>query len=679
VSARLFADHAPQLWEAGFSPIPLRGKQPLITKWSSYGDNLPKSETRVDWLTRFPDANIGLALGKELVPGWRFGAIDVDDGRFVEVVRRLVGHPVASKIGRKGETFFAMFAKVPGVGSGKLSASSGAHAVDILIAGTQTVVPPSVHPDTGQAYRWNGLSLLDITPPDLPRISAELLQLLRLLVTTEEAEALTRGQGTHEPGLRLASKIVGLDENDDLLVSLIGALLPVDYDGNSHREMAGWIESARKKGFGQPIQATLDERTAQLVAADFDPLCYTARDGYLRYENGYWRRLATNDIRRALKERLLPALGPKQLVAMPLRSAEQCLALNVEDNNFGQPEGRICLRNGTLDLRTGELLPHSPDHRLRYALDIDWDPSAPCPAYEEQLRSTLQSDPKAISTFEEFAGLSLVSEQKFQKALFLLGEGGSGKSTLLQTIQMMHDPAAVSVAPLDKLDDERYRTDVAGKLICISFDVQTRDHIFGETFIRITGGDAVTVRQLYREIEPAVQPTVRFIGSMNPDMPPYRGAPDALRRRLIFLNCGARIELPDPDRRKKLEQEKAGILVRWVAALQRLYRRSRFDPPDSSREEVDDYLVAYEAFDTFAKETLVKDADSFIPTADVTVRFNEWAEANQDRRLSTNVVGRKLRRLGFSLDQRRVGRSGDSTNTRVVLARWTKAPTSGKF
>jgi P4 family phage/plasmid primase-like protien len=677
VTERIFTETAPAYGDAGLSPIPLSGKVPAIQKWNSYCDNLPKPATRAEWLTKYTHANIGLALGKELVPGFRLGAIDVDDTRFVEAARTLVGSAAPSKIGRKGETFFGLFEKTNGVKSTALNTAAGRQAIDILIANKQTVIPPSVHPETGVPYRWGGKLILEHKLEELPRVSAQKLALFRALVTSPEAEQIATGQGTHDAGLKLAAKLVAYEEDSDFLAALMTALLPRGYEGNSVAEVAGWISSAREKGFDKAAGGPLDERIARIVESELDPIRFTARDGYLHYEDGHWKKLPTNDIRRALKAELVATMGPKQLVSMALRSAEHCLALNVEDESFGQAEGKICLRNGTLDLRTGELLPHSPDHRLRYALDIDWDPAAACPVYLDQLRSTLQHDEKAAATFEEFAGLSLVSDQRFQKALYLLGEGGSGKSTLLRTIQMMHDPAAISVAPLDKLDDERYRTDVAGKLICISYDVQTRDHIFGETFIRITGGDAVTVRKLYNEIQPVVQPTVRFIGSMNPDMPPYRGAPDALRRRLIFLACGSRIEVPDPDRQAKIQAEKAGILVRWVEALKRLYVRGRFDPPDTSREEVDDYLVAYEAFDTFAAETLEKHAEDFIPVADVTLRFNDWAEHHQDKRLSANVVGRKLKRLGFTIAQRRLRNGHDSVNTRVVFARWTKPPVSG--
>lgn len=674
---RPFGNNAAAYWEMGYSPLPLEGKRPLVKNWPAYCDNLPKYETRAEWLTSFPNAGIGLALGKELVEGYRLAGIDTDDERFVPLVEAVVGAEAPTKIGKKGKTFIVLVEKAKSVKSTAFYTASGVQAIDMLISGKQTAIPPSVHPDTGEPYRWHGRPLLDYPLDQIPRLSWRRIALLKAIVASPEAEALTTGKSTHEPGLKLAAQLVRYEDDDDRLIAIIAALFPPGYNGDSLKELPGWVRSAREKGFADMGGLPLDEAAARVVADQLTPLAFSPRDGFLRYQQGHWQPVSQTEIRRHLKDHLLTVLKPGSMVANALRSAEVCLALNIEDQWFGEPRGLICLRNGTLDIRTGVLLPHSPDHRLLFALDIDWDPDATCPSYEQQLVETLKHDAKATAVFDEFAGLTLLPDQKFQKALFLMGEGGSGKSTLLRTIQMMHDPNAVSATPLNKLDDERYRTDVAGKLVCIAFDVQTRHSIFGETFIRITGGDPVAVRRLFKEVDGMVQPTVRFIGSMNPDMPPYQGAPDALRRRLIFLTCGARIEKPDPDREKLLAAEKAGILVRWVKALQRLYERGGFDIPESSIAEVDDYLIAYEPFDSFAAEWLEKDNAGLIPIADVTNKFNEWADDQQDKRLSTNVVGRKLKRLGFRLEQKRVTRGGKSVNTRVVLAQWTRPLLTG--
>jgi putative DNA primase/helicase len=350
------------------------------------------------------------------------------------------------------------------------------------------------------------------------------------------------------------------------------------------------------------------------------------------------------------------------------------LALNVERKNFGGHAGLICVRNGTVDVHSGNLLPHSPEHELRFRLDIDYDPHAACPTYEEHIAHTLQGNQKSIDTFDEFAALTLVPDLRFQKALYLVGPGGSGKSTLLKAVEVMHDPDAISVTPLDKIDQERYLTNLARKLVCISFDVQTDKKIFGEGFIRITGGDPVTTRELYKEVEGRVVPTVRFLGSMNPDMPRFIASPDALQRRLIFLPCGRKVARPDPDRFTKIYEERSGILARWVQALRRLYDRGHFDAPQESTDEIAEYLQGQTPFDQFVAERLVADPKASTLVADIVREYNWWAQDMGEAQLSSNTIGAKLRAIGFEGGYTRVGERENQKNARVVRARIARKP-----
>ena len=46
--------------------------------------------------------------------------------------------------------------------------------VELLLHGTQSVVPPTIHPDTGQPYRWLTPDTLEDTPlGDLPELPAD--------------------------------------------------------------------------------------------------------------------------------------------------------------------------------------------------------------------------------------------------------------------------------------------------------------------------------------------------------------------------------------------------------------------------------------------------------------------------------------------------------------------------
>jgi putative DNA primase/helicase len=342
-----------------------------------------------------------------------------------------------------------------------------------------------------------------------------------------------------------------------------------------------------------------------------------------------------------------------------------CLALNVERAEFGKNTKHICLLNGTVDLETGALESHAQGHELRFQLGFNFDADAKCPVYEGQLNQTFAGNVRAIETFEEFAALTLVPDLQYQKACYLVGEGGSGKSTLLRVVEEMHDPAAVSVTSLPKLEGERYLADVVMRLLCLSSDTQTDRPIFGESFVRITGGDPVATRRLYEEVRGHVQPTVRFMGSMNFNMPKFIAAPDALGRRLIFLVCGEKVASPDPRRGEALRAERPGILNRWIGALGRLRTRGRFDSPPESAELVMEFAQAHNPVEAFIVDRLEKDPTAATPISKVTDEYNFWAASVGERQTSAMLLGKALRAAGIQGGVKQI----KGVNVRTVQAR----------
>jgi hypothetical protein len=517
----IFSAWAEAYWQRGYSVVPIEpgSKRPAkqITGWQGYCNGPPGAKVRQEWLARYAGNGIGLLLNTEIAVGWRIAAVDVDDDRFVEVTRAVLGECLSGKRGKKGATFFVKVGRDGAPRSTTITDPQKVGKIDILVNGKMTVLPPTPHPDTREPYYWLGRPLLECDPQDLPLLTERKVDLLRLIVRSEDASVLIGGQSTHNAGVSLAWRLVEFGCGDVEAIGIIVALLPSDYAGNSLDEMQGWIESARRK-LGEPHdRRPLDEEIALSIENILKPIVFVPGEGFRRYTDGHWPKITDSDIDRRAKSLLSAKLKPTQQLSSYLTNVRRCLELNTESTAFGRASGgfMIGLSNGTFDVRRGVLVEHAPEHELRYRLDFAFDPAVQCPNYEGQLEQTFKGNRQAMELFDEFCGLTLVPDMKFQKALYLIGAAGSGKSTLLRVLESMHDTEAVAVTALDRLDSERYLTDLALKLVCISFDVQTKEAIFGEAFMRITGGDPVTIRKLFKEVQGRVVPTVRLVGSMN--------------------------------------------------------------------------------------------------------------------------------------------------------------------
>jgi hypothetical protein len=147
--------------------------------WQKYCDRLPTAFEMEIW-ERWPDAGICLALGSASAPpGKILVAVDIDTDVPAEVVAirsALPGSPVAKR-GAKGETQF--YLANPCVENTAFNDADKRRMLDLLAHGRQTVMPPSIHPDTRQPYRWVTPDALDHFPvADLPVLPDDVVERL---------------------------------------------------------------------------------------------------------------------------------------------------------------------------------------------------------------------------------------------------------------------------------------------------------------------------------------------------------------------------------------------------------------------------------------------------------------------------------------------------------------------
>ena len=105
-----------------------------------------------------------VALGRGLV------AIDVDSdsGAVQQAIEAIIEPSPVQKIGRKGYTAF--YRARPAVASTSFNIH-GERALDLLAHGKQTILPPTIHPDSGQPYLWLTASTLEnLTVDRLPAL-----------------------------------------------------------------------------------------------------------------------------------------------------------------------------------------------------------------------------------------------------------------------------------------------------------------------------------------------------------------------------------------------------------------------------------------------------------------------------------------------------------------------------
>jgi len=370
-------------------------------------------------------------------------------------------------------------------------------------------------------------------------------------------------------------------------------------------------------------------------------LCYAG--SVYTYEDGYYKKIEEAEIVSKIVRTFPTATSPKA------GTAYDTFRHLVHRSEFGGEGKTICMLNGTLEVDTRVLRPWDPEDELMYRLDIEWDDNAKCPKYDKFIKWVFGGDKDQIRCWDEFCGLSFVDDVSYQNALFLLGTGANGKSTLTNVLNSIHDNEMVSTVGITELDNERKVSSLLGKLLNISTEQSRINSVTDDVFKKITGGDAISVRKLYEEVQNNITLKVRFLCLAN-ELPSVSDSTEAMRRRLIILRCPNSV--PEGERNPRLTEEllseKSGILKRWVDALASLHKRGKFIIPDSSNEIVNEYIDSSDPILMWANSRIKKSKKNSIDITAAYSDFAEWAKlCGHKGHAALPFWKRRMERLGY--------------------------------
>lgn len=138
--------------------------------WQQYGDRLPTEIELRHW-SSWPDAGVCLVLDHEV----KVIDIDTDDPAIRTAILSVMPDSPVKKRGAKG--FSAFYRGSPEIVARSFNVG-GERVLDLLAYGKQTVIPPTVHPDTGRPYFWTEGSdtLLEVTVDQLPELPVDILE-----------------------------------------------------------------------------------------------------------------------------------------------------------------------------------------------------------------------------------------------------------------------------------------------------------------------------------------------------------------------------------------------------------------------------------------------------------------------------------------------------------------------
>lgn len=290
----------------------------------------------------------------------------------------------------------------------------------------------------------------------------------------------------------------------------------------------------------------------------------------------------------------------------------------------------INLKNGRLNWKTGELMPHDPNIFEIVQLPVTYDFLALCPIYDRYMETTL--DPEVIQLAEEIIGYCLLPDTRFEKAVMCTGAGRNGKSLFLFIIQKLLGSENVANVALQELEENKFRAaELLGKLANLFADLDARALKGSSFFKMLVTGDPLTAERKFKDPFSFVN-YARLIFSAN-KLPRSADTTFAFYERWLIIPFENTFDVnnpdTDPDLRTKLSSsgELSGILNRDLSGLQRLCFVGRFTEPASVRAALNEYQRQNDSVMAFCDECVEAAPDKTLTKQDFYFSYKVWCES----------------------------------------------------
>jgi putative DNA primase/helicase len=306
--------------------------------------------------------------------------------------------------------------------------------------------------------------------------------------------------------------------------------------------------------------------------------------------------------------------------------------------------------NGTVDLRTGELLPHLRDHLITKSTMVAYDKSNDCPMWLAFLYKIMAGNESMVNYLQRIIGYALTGSMKEQCLFIFNGFGANGKSTFLEIIRKvmgdyaMHTPSSTLLT-----NNMAIRNDLArlrGSRFVSAVEIGIGKKLDEALTKELTGGDPITSRFLFREYFEQ-KPSFKLFIAAN-YRPEIRGMDHGIWRRIRLIPFKVVLSDKEIDRDlpQKLEAELPGILS-WAIQGCLDWQRNGLVMPDDVRSATKEYREESDVLSRFLEDRCEQGRDAVISIKNLYDTYRVWSEENADDILTKKTFGHFMKQRGF--------------------------------
>jgi putative DNA primase/helicase len=414
-----------------------------------------------------------------------------------------------------------------------------------------------------------------------------------------------------------------------------------------------------------------------------DLLYHYARKKWLVWDGKRWAVDQTGEIVRRAKETVMSiyqeaeAASKNESKAELLDFARSCenryrieaminisqseAGIPVDPNELDKDTWLLNVQNGTLNLRTGELLSHDRDDLITLLAPVKHKPEAKCPLWEKFMDRIFDGDKELISYLQKALGYSLTGSTGEQCFFILYGDGCNGKTTLLETVKAVLGEYAKDTNPQTFMEKSgnSIPNDLAalkGARFVKAVEIDQGRRMSESLMKQITGGDTISARFLYGEYFSYIPQCKIFMATNH--RPDIQGDDYGIWRRVHLIPF--EVEIPPEERDdnlgNKLRTELSGIL-NWLLEGCLRWQNEGLGMPPKVEAATQEYQKEMDAIWEWLEEECETDDPNAVEAAsDLYKSYVKWSQENNLKEESQTAFGRSLTRRKFKPDRMSGGR-----------------------
>jgi len=313
------------------------------------------------------------------------------------------------------------------------------------------------------------------------------------------------------------------------------------------------------------------------------------------------------------------------------------------------------VKNGTLDLHTGELRPHRREDFITKLAPVVYDASQDCPTFLAFMNRIFADNQQLIGFVQRFVGYTLSGITVERVFLILFGAGRNGKSTLMGVIRDMlgHYATQTAADTLMVKRNEGIPNDIArfkGARFVSATESDEGRHLAEGLIKRMTGGEDVLTARFMRAEFFDFRPEFKLWLATN-HRPVIRGTDPAIWDRIMLIPFEVRIpdEEVDRDLPVKLRAELPGILT-WAVRGCLEWQRNGLQPPQEVRAAVESYREDMDRLGDFITECCTVGTRCQSRASALYDLYKTWCALNGEEAMNQTRFGRQLTDRGYPSD-----------------------------